>query len=48
MKLRAGETLAYKTRLHWIVFGRSVWLASPGGWSFSDLLICGHFTEVSR
>ncbi len=28
MKLRAGETIAYKTRPHWIVFGWAVWLAS--------------------
>lgn len=28
MKLRAGETLAYKTRPHWIVFAWAVWLAS--------------------
>jgi uncharacterized membrane protein len=28
MKLRAGETLVYKTRPHWIVFAWAVWLAS--------------------
>ncbi|MGH9397974.1 MAG: PH domain-containing protein [Terriglobia bacterium] len=28
VKLRAGETLVYKTRPHWIVFGWAVWLAS--------------------
>jgi uncharacterized membrane protein YdbT with pleckstrin-like domain len=28
VKLRAGETLVYKTRPHWIVFAWAVWLAS--------------------
>jgi hypothetical protein len=28
VKLRAGESLVYKTRPHWIVFAWAVWLAS--------------------